>query len=217
MIKLKILLFLLLFTSIDSFAQKLTDDEKTVFDEVVYKRKKIGDYETLVKWAKPIRYKIYGDTSAYLVKEVDSFFSTLSKLTSLDIKKASNPSEENYEIVFGEKPEDFIAHTLLNGPLNSPGSYRIKLTKGIEISFGQSLINTKKYGSRLNIRNAIKRTIIKTFGFSNNSKLAPYSVFTNLNHIIKLDDFDRHIISALYNPAIKPGMTRDEVDKILNP
>ncbi|RZL30457.1 MAG: DUF2927 domain-containing protein, partial [Pedobacter sp.] len=60
----------------------------------------------------------------------------------------------------------------------------------------------------------VKRTIIKTLGFSNNSKLAPRSVFTNLNHTIKLDDFDSHIISALYNPAIKPGMTKDEVDKI---
>ena len=214
MLKLKFISFLLLISSLNSFAQKLTEDEKTIFDEVVYKRKKVGDYETLVKWTKPIRYKIYGDTSEYLVKEVDSFFNTIRKLTSLDIKKATNSSEENYEVVFGKKPEDFIPYTLLNKPLNSPGSYRVKLTKGIEINFGQSLINTKKYGSRLNIKNAVKRTIIKTLGFSNNSKLAPRSVFTNLNHTIKLDDFDSHIISALYNPAIKPGMTKDEVDKI---
>lgn len=62
------ILFLLIISSLNSFAQKLTENEKIVFDEIVYKRKQIGEYETLSKWAKPIRYKIYGDTSAYIVK-----------------------------------------------------------------------------------------------------------------------------------------------------
>ncbi|RZK53791.1 MAG: DUF2927 domain-containing protein, partial [Pedobacter sp.] len=60
--------------------------------------------------------------------------------------------------------------------------------------------------------------IIKTLGFLNNSKLAPNSVFTILNsNLVKLDEFDGHIISGLYLQAIKPGMTPDEVDKILSP
>ncbi|MFA6277003.1 MAG: DUF2927 domain-containing protein [Pedobacter sp.] len=214
--KIKFILFLLIISSLNSFAQKLTENEKTVFDEIVYKRKQIGEYETLSKWAKPIRYKIYGDTSAYLVKEVDSFFNLLKKITPLDIKKSANESEENFTLVFGEKPADFQAYTSTNRPLDAIGSYRVRATNGGEIYWGQSLINTKKFGSRANIKNAIKKNIVKCIGFSGSSQLAPSSVFTIKNtNDIKIEDFDIHIISALYLPAIKPGMTRDQVDEIL--
>lgn len=217
MIKLKIILFLLLFTSLNCLAQKLTENEKTVFDEIVYKRQKIGEYETLTKWDKPIRYRIYGDTSAYLTKTIDSFFNLLKKITTLDIKKATADDSENFTFVFSSKPEDFQTHTLTKRPLESPGSYRLKVDKKGEIYYGQSLINTKKFASRTNIKNAIRKNIIKCIGFPINSEYAPNSVFTiKNNNDIKIDDFDIHIISALYNPAIKPGMTRDQVDQILN-
>lgn len=207
-----------LFITFSATAQKLTPEEKTVFNEVVFKRRKAGEYETLSKWVVPVRYKIYGDTSLYLVKEVDSFFNQIRKLTALDIKKAASDTEENYQIVFGNKPEDFESYTLSKTPLTSPGSYRIRSTKSSEIYWGQNLINIKKFGNRANAKNFFRRNIIKTLGFLNNSKLAPNSVFTILNsNLVKLDEFDGHIISALYLQAIKPGMTPDEVDKILSP
>ncbi|WP_316770669.1 DUF2927 domain-containing protein [Pedobacter frigiditerrae] len=218
MFKLKFILLLFIAISIDVYAQKLTPDEKIVFNEIVFKRRKAGEYETLSKWVVPIRYKIYGDTSLYLVKEVDSFFNQIRKLTELDIKKATSDTEENYQIVFGNNPEDFESYTLSKTPLTSPGSYRIKSTKLSEIYWGQNLINIKKFGNRANAKNFFRRNIIKTLGFLNNSKLAPNSVFTILNsNLVKLDEFDGHIISALYLQAIKPGMTPDEVDKILSP
>ncbi|MFD0940522.1 DUF2927 domain-containing protein [Pedobacter boryungensis] len=214
--KTTLILFLIIISSINSFAQKLTENEKAIFDEVVYKRKKIGEYETLSKWAKPIRYKIYGDTSDYIVKEVDSFFNLLKKITPLDIKKANNESEENLMLVFGEKPADFQAYTSTNRPLEAVGSYRIRTTNSGEIYWAQSLVNTKKFGTRANVKNAIKKNIVKCIGFSGNSELAPGSVFTiKNNNYIKIEDFDIHIISALYFPAIKAGMTRDQVDEIL--
>ncbi|WP_169306797.1 DUF2927 domain-containing protein [Pedobacter polaris] len=203
--------------SIDAYAQKLTENEKTVFDEIVYKRKKVGEYETLSKWAIPIRYKIYGDTSSYLVKEVDSFFNLIKKITSYDIKKTDNADEENFTIVFGTKPGDFKEYTLSKAPLEAAASYRKRVTSNSEIKRAHSLINTKKFRDRINIKNAVKKNIIKGLGFENDSKLAPNSIFNTKSDNYKIEDFDIHIISALYLQAIKPGMTRDEVDKILNP
>ena len=218
MLKLNFILLLFLFSSLSSFAQKLTANEKAVFDELVYKRKKIGDYETLTKWAKPIRYKIYGDTTPYLVKEVDSFFNLIKKITSLDIKKATTESEENFILVFGTKPESFQEHTSDKTNLESAASYRRRVSFKSEIEWAQSLINTKKFGDRLSIKNAIKKNIIKNIGFPNDSKFAQNSIFNiKSRNSIEVEDFDIHIIAALYLPAIKPGMTRDEVDKILNP
>lgn len=214
MLKLKFLILLLFTTSLNSFAQQLTENEKLVFDEVVYKRKKLGDYETLTKWTKPIRYKIYGDTSAYIVKEVDSFFNLIKKITALDIKKAANNSEENFILIFGNKPEDFQEYTTNKTPLESAALYKRRVSDVSTIEWGQSLINTKKFADRLSVKNAIKKNVIKNIGFQNDSKLAPNSIFCTKGMNPKVEDFDIHIITALYNPSIKPGMTRDEVDKI---
>ncbi|RZL50491.1 MAG: DUF2927 domain-containing protein [Pedobacter sp.] len=212
MLKLKLILFLLLIISLNSFAQKLTDNEKAVFDELVYKRKKPGDYETLTKWTKPIRYKIYGDTSAYLVKEVDSLFNLIKKITVLDIQKAAPNDEENFILVFGTKPDDFKEHTSNKMPLESAALYRRRVSSKSEIEWGQSLINIKKFADRSSIKTAIKKNVIKSMGFPNDSKLAPNSIFSTKSRSPKVEDFDIHIIAALYNPAIKPGMTKDEVD-----
>lgn len=117
MVKLKLILLLFITISIDAYAQKLTLEEKTVFDEIVFKREKVGGDEKLSKWGKPIRYKLYGDTSRYLVKEVDSLFNLIKKITSYDIRKATNVAEENFILVFGAKPEDFKEYTRLKNPL----------------------------------------------------------------------------------------------------
>ncbi len=216
MLKLKIFLFLIAFTVIQVSAQRLTEGEKAVFDEIVYKRRKVGEYEQLSKWVIPVRYKIYGDTSAYLVKEVDSFFELLKSLTSLDIQKASSGIEENFVIVFAKKPEDFQPYTITNKSLESPGLYRHKTNNRWEIYWGQSLINTDKMGGRSNAKVAIKKSVIKSFGFIKDSELAKNSIFYSRNYnMLKVDDFDSHIISTLYLPAVKPGMTRDQVDEIL--
>lgn len=214
MLKIKIILFLLLVSSVNSFAQKLTVAEKAVFDEIVYKRKQIGEYEAVYKWEKPISYKIYGDTSEYLVKEVDSFFNLIKKITGLDIQKVGINSKENFAIIFGAKLDGFKKFE--GSPSENPFSYLIVWTSNYDFMKASISLNTKKLGSNTNIKNAFKKIIFKCLGFEKDSKLAPESAFNLKSNSNKITDFDIHIIAALYNKAIKSGMTKDEVDKILN-
>jgi hypothetical protein len=213
--KIALLFYFILFT-VNAFAQKLTSDEKLVFDAIVFDRAKIGDYEKIQKWIVPINYKIYGDTSAYLVKEVDSNFNQLRKLTSLVIKRTYNDSEANFIIVFGKDPNFFEAYTMNGQPLTSAGNYRKRVNKNGEIYWAQNLINTDRYGSRAVVKNAIKRQMLRVLGFLKTSESIYNSLFSSAPNIKnKFDDFDSHIVSTLYLPALKPGMTRDEVEAIL--
>lgn len=214
MLKLKLIIFLFISINIDAYSQKLTLEEKAVFDEIVYQRKKVGEYETLTKWGKPIRYKIYGDTSEYLVKEVDSFFNFIKKITSLDIKKADINNKENFAIIFGAKLDGFKKFE--GSPSENPFSYLIVWTSNYDFMKASISLNTKKLGSNTNIKNAFKKIIFKCLGFYKDSELAPNSIFNMKASSHKITDFDLHIISALYNKKIKGGMTKDEVDKILN-
>lgn len=216
MLKIKIILFLLLVSSVNSFAQKLTVAEKAVFDEIVYYRRVIGEYEAIYKWKNPIIYKIHGDTSSNLVKEVDSFFNLIKKITALDIKKANRNDKENFWIIIASEPGHFPKR--LDGKNDSeiPYSHHINRSINYECYSAPMLINTKKIGSYTNNKNAIKKLIVKCLGFYKDSELAPNSIFNMKASSHKITDFDLHIISALYNKKIKGGMTKDEVDKILN-
>jgi hypothetical protein len=213
--KIVLLLFFTLFISKSSFSQKITAEAKLVFDVVAFDRTKIGEYEKIQKWVVPIRYKIYGDTSAYLVKEVDSNFSYIRKLTALDIKRTYNDDEANFMIVFGKTPNFFEAYTMNKMPLNSPGNYRKRVNKNGEIYWAQNLFNIEAYGSKAIVKNAIKRQLIKVLGFQKTIAISNSFFSTAPNLKNKFDNFDSHIISTLYLPALKAGMTKDEVDKIL--
>lgn len=216
MLKLKLIIFLFISISIDAYSQKLTLEEKAVFDEIVYYRRVIGEYEAIYKWKNPIIYKIYGDTSSNLVKEVDSFFNLIKEITALDIKKANGNDKGNFWITIASEPSHFPKR--LDGKSDSETLYSHHINRSInyECNSAPMLINTKKIGSFTNNKNAIKKLIVKCLGFYKDSELAPDSIFNMKANSSKITDFDLHIISALYNKEIKGGMTKDEVDKILD-
>ena len=216
MLKLKFILFLLLATSLNSFAQKLTENEKMVFDEIVYKRRNVGEYEKLSKWVVPVKYKIYGDTLSYLVKEIDTTFAELKKLTKLDISKTNIDDEANFIIVLGKDEKEYARlSSSMSRYFGKAGGFSYRTNSKNELYHSENILVPEKFRSRQEARHAIKRSIVKAFGFLKASETTPNSIFySQANNKVTLDLFDSHIISALYNPAIKPGMTKDEVDKI---
>ena len=209
-----IVLLLLIFSN--CFAQKLAADEKVIFDQVAYTRKTPGDYERVSKWAIPIRYQIYGDTAAYIVKEIDSTFASLKKLTNLDIQKTKDSDEANFIIVLGIKEKVEALTSKIDQRTTGISGFSYKRNKANEIYRMEQVYFTEKISDRLTLRSSIKRNLTKSFGFFTETPLIATSLFYSKNNLkVKLDEFDSHIISALYHPEIKSGMTKDEVDKIL--
>lgn len=214
--KLKLFIFLLFTCVVTASAQQLTQKEKVVFDEIAYHRRKVGEYEKIHKWVVPIRYKIIGDSSKYIINEIDSTFSQLRKLTKLDIQKSNDEDEINFVIVLSTNPE--VLSMLSNDFskfVNGYGGYFYRANQKSEIYKIESLYALSKYKSKADARYAVRRGIIRNLGFFKGTANAPSSVFyKESNQKLKFDAFDSNIITAFYNEKIKPGMTKDEVDPL---
>ncbi len=210
------LFILLILISTKVFSQDLPPKEKAVFDEIAYHRIKIGEYEKIHKWVIPIYYKIVGDSSKYIVEEIDSTFSQLRKLTKLDIRKSNDDDEVNFVINLssnGEMPPSLSS--ILKKYMDSYGGYTYRANKNSELYRMESLFVLSKYSNKADVRHAVKKGIIRGMGFFKRSKNAPNSLFYNAgNRKLKLDDFDSAIIAAFYGEKIKAGMTKDEVDEV---
>lgn len=142
-------IFLVLISATVVLAQKLAPKERVVFDQIAYHRVKVGEYEKITKWVVPIRYKIVGDSSKYIINEIDSIFSQLKRLTNLDIQKSDDNDEVNFMIALSTSPEalsnmtnDFSKYS------NSYGGYFYRANKKSEIYRMESLFAVGKYKSR---------------------------------------------------------------------
>lgn len=198
------------------FGQKLEPKEKAVFDEIAYRRVKVGEYEKIIKWSMPIYYKIIGDSSKYAVNEIDTVFSQLRKLTKLEIRKSNDDDEVNFVIalsVDGKLPST-VSDTFRKNE-NSSGGFTYRINQKSEIYYVESLFVLSKYNSKVDVRYSIRKTILAGMGFFKRSEYAPASIFYSANNRkLKFDAFDSAIIAAFYNEKIKPGMTKEEVDPL---
>lgn len=210
-----IIVSLLLLFSITVVGQQLTEKEKAVFDEIAYKRMQAGNYEVILKWVVPIRYKIYGNAPEYAVKEVDTTMAQLRLLTRLDIKKTTDDDEVNFLICIGAEGLGQLSKNMLKYA-NGPGGNYYRTNKNSEVIRVECLAMPEKYPGKADLRHALKKNLVKCMGFFKSSGAAPSSLFYSANNAkLKIDEFDAHIISTFYHPKIKPGMTIEEVDAIL--
>lgn len=212
-----LLIFLVFISTIAVLAQKLAPKERLVFDQIAYHRIKVGEYEKITKWVVPIRYKIVGDSSKYIINEIDSIFSQLKRLTNLDIQKSDDNDEVNFMIALSTSPEALLNMTNNFAKYtNNYGGYFYRTNKKSEIYRMECLFAVEKYKSKSYARYAVRRGIIRSMGFFKQTNHAPSSIFyAEANHKLKFDAFDSAIISAFYSENIKPGMTKEEVDPLL--
>jgi len=215
----KVFFLILLFLNsvVTVFAQLLTEKEKIVFDEIAYHRFRTGEYEKIHKWVIPIRYKVIGDSSKYVLNEIDTTFSQLAKLTNLDIKKSNDNDEVNFLIALNNDAET-VAQLSENARkyTNTFGGFAYKANKKSEIYRLERVFMVSKYASKADVRYIIKRGIVGSIGLFKKTENAPKSIFYNANNgKLKIDAFDSAIIKAFYSENIKPGMTKEEVDPLL--
>ncbi|SOD11149.1 DUF2927 domain-containing protein [Pedobacter xixiisoli] len=215
--KLSFLILLFFISAIAAFGQKLTPKEKIVFDEIAYHRFRTGEYEKIHKWVVPIRYKVIGDSSKYILNEIDTTFSELARLTNLDIQKSDDDDEVNFIIALRNDVET-IAQLSEHAKryANTTGGFAYKANKKSEIYRLERVFAISKYRNKADVRYAVKKGIIGGFGLFKKSENAPKSLFYEANNgKLKIDAFDSAIITAFYNENIKAGMTKEEVDPLL--
>ncbi|TCC93988.1 DUF2927 domain-containing protein [Pedobacter frigiditerrae] len=208
-------LICLLLIGLSSFSQTINYSEKLVFDDVAYITSPINGKKVISKWAGPIRYQINNSPSEFITKEIDTTFSEIKKLTSLDIKKAVSNEEANLIINLGKEDKAKNISTPSGSVMKYNGNFNHKTNDKLEIIKVENLFIVADSETKADIKYSLKRMILKSFGFFRKSEEAPYSLFyAQRNNAIKIDKFDGHIISFFYSSFVKAGMEKDQLDKM---
>ena len=216
--KTRILLLFLLAISAGTFAQNhIAQAEKDNFKTIALSKNEAG-VPIIKKWVVPVRYKVYSLNNAYSMTEIDSIMAQIRALTNLDIAAASNESDVNFSIYLGGK-NDFgnnIPATAVQSFSKYGGTYYKFNGKG-EIYSAIDLITIPNFTDPRDVRNALRKSLIKLFGFFNPLENLPNSIFySQSNNVVQFDPYDSFLIRLLYSPRFTPGMTAAEVNEALN-
>lgn len=212
------LLLLCCFAAISAFAQnRISPIDKANFKTIALSKDQQGT-PTIKKWVVPIRYKVYSGKGAYSITEIDSIFSQIKALTNLDIAPAKSEDDVNFSVFLCGKA-DFGTQVpaAASQNFNQYGGTYYKFNGKEEIYQAIDLITVTSFTDQRDVRNALRRSIVKLFGFFNPLENMPNSIFySQSNNVVKFDSYDSFLIRLLYSPRFTPGMNLAQVDEALN-
>lgn len=206
------LLFLLLFLWSGPL-QAETVNLKMLMDQFnavvfVHEHGKTGAEATpLVKWKKRVLFSPSGTLTQAQVKKLFGVLERVRRLTKLDMRM----------VVKGEKP-DLIIHFVPKDELAK------KMAKGINC-FGKIGANDKYEIIRGNAYIPSDRPdktdhctveeTVQLFGLMNDSTLIKNSMFHEQSTRTSMSVTDQILLKALYDPRLKPGMTKEQAQPVL--
>lgn len=216
--KTKPLLFVCCFLTLSAFAQNAMGPiDKANFKAVALSKDQASNL-IIKKWAVPVRYKVYSAKGAYSSTEIDSIFSQIKALTSLDIAVAKTNDEVNFSVFLGSK-NDFNTQIPLatSQSFSQYGGTYYKFNGKGEIYQAIDLITVASFSDQLAARSAIRKSIVKLFGFFTPLQNNPSSIFySQNNNVVKFDSYDSFLVRLFYSPRFTPGMTSAQLDEVLN-
>lgn len=216
--KTKLLFFCCCCLMFSTFAQnRIAQADKANFKTIALSKDQSGSL-SIKKWVVPVRYKVYSGKGAYSITEIDSILAQIKTLTNLDIAPAVDDNDVNFSVFLGGKT-DFGTKmpTAASQNFNQYGGTYYKFNGKGEIYQAIDLITVTSFTDQRDVRNALRRSIIKLFGFLNPLENMPTSIFySQSNNVVKFDSYDSFLIRLLYSPSFTPGMNLVQVDEVLS-
>ena len=194
------------------------EDLLTYWDEVVLQMEYTdgtGDASVVQKWLGPIRCRVYGSPTDEDLEVLEALFSQLNGIDGFPgIHLAAEDELENLTLSFQE-PDRFTAEfsDAVNGEDAWGATQFWYYTDTNELHDGRIGIRTDiPQSDRSSI---ILEEVINTLGISD-SELRPDSiVYQYSNENLALSDVDLLLLKLLYDPAIRPGMDKEEPHSVL--
>lgn len=186
--------------------QKLIDQFNAVV--FIHEHGKTGrEAKPLVKWTSPI---VFSPAGTLTVAQRDHLFGVVNRirlLTGLDIKLPKQGEPANL-IVF-MKPNEEMKDKLPPG-VNCLGN--LGANKNYEITQGKAFVPSDRPDKT---DHCLVEETVQLFGVLNDSDIIKDSIFNEKSDRTSLSLTDQIILKALYDPRLKTGMTRDEVQPVL--
>ena len=168
------------------------------------------------KWTGPVRYAVV-NADPFQTAIIRHNMETLGTLTGLQVDQVGAIKQSNFRIVFGTRDElrKFLAATVGDDPsvrvlAQSPCFANLQITKAGVIEYAQAGIGKENRGQLM--RHCMLEELVQAFGPVNDACHFRPSLFCDGpgTHGTGLTEGDQIIMKTLYDPRLKPGMTREQ-------
>jgi hypothetical protein len=171
------------------------------------------------KFAGPARFNIEDRSAAGRRDEVRRFVRSLPRLIrGLDVSIVSDPAAANFRVFIVDRAayRGVVTGEIYDRPSSTfaPGRCLVRVVSGRNGIDRSDAVIVADEGEFL-FRRCMTEEILQGLGPINDDPTLDESVFNDSSQHAAFTSFDRHILNMLYDPRIRPGMTKIEVERLL--
>lgn len=170
------------------------------------------------RYHRQIRFRVENESAIASTRRVEKFIASLpAKLPGVDARLAG-PGERANFVVHIVNRQDYVARvrTIAYGGTHGsvPGSCMVKVDYGRSGIDRSDAFIVGDEGDQLFKRCMIEE-ILQGLGPMNDNPALSDSVFNDRSKHARLMDFDRALVAMLYDPRVRHGMSKADVDTVM--
>ncbi|MTI07650.1 DUF2927 domain-containing protein [Roseibium denhamense] len=190
--------------------------EKTVFG-LEYRSWSWRPY-LVKKFTKPVRFYVYNMSRRDRSKVVRSFIRDIGRRVSgLQTEIVSLPAAANFDVYVVDRGqyETVVRRDIYKNPrAKVPGRCLVRVVSGRNGIKRSSAVIVSDEGEFL-FQRCLVEEILQGLGPMNDNEKLTHSVFNDSSRHSRFTVFDQILLNMLYDPRIKPGMSRKQTESIL--
>lgn len=189
--------------------------------EILFGSEFVGEDSDIVrKWTAPLRVAIYAREPERYAGLVEPVLRQLHELTGLDIRLAdrSAPEQNAYVLILGREQFYDYAQSHLS-PGKNPRTNTYLDCFGVFAADRRGVINEltaviPAFASEATKRSCVIEEVSQALGLPNDSFTVKPSIFNDDDEFQDLTWQDETFLRVLYDPRVRPGMTRAEFEPL---
>ena len=220
-----LLILLSIFTffsgNVPALANNFQDSEvidgfyKTVFGAEIKSLSWGSQTNRVKKYVTPVKVWIDNRSKLNRLKTVREFVTDLpSEISGLSLRLARTPKEANFRIYIVDSADyrrtvqDEVFH---DSRMDVPGQCIVRVLSRRSGILRSDAVIVSDQGLSL-FRRCMVEEILQGLGPVNDDDSLSHSVFNDLTTFDHFTQYDRLILNMLYNPSVKPGMTKRQLN-----
>lgn len=187
-----------------------TQDDLNFFYEVALKSEYGNNSQQIKKWTKSIKLKLSGDIQAEDHTIIEDIIAELHEILpeNIRIKLVSSGENANLKIISKEEIKRLTGKSHLRGYVTIWPQTNGIITKS-QILIGSFLNSSSR-------KHVIREELTQSLGLLNDSYKEPKSIFYNgMSFTSQYAPIDIKSIALLYNPTVSPGMTKSQLQNLI--
>ena len=209
-----VLVLIFMGCSIQKDTNNFSQEQIEYFTEIALGAEFGDEVPVIKKWTTNIRIKINGEPTEADLQTINDIANNLSKLIS-DIKIKLVENKENLTITFS--PESDFSEIDPNYVPTNYGFFWALWHDDNYVIYNASILVASTDITQQERSHLIREELTQSLGLMNDSNKYNNSIFyQEWTDVIEYSEIDRAVIKLLYLKKIKPGMSKEQVLKVLN-